>query len=458
MEEPVSVESEQAERPLATECSSCHTPLEVPWIHCAICRTPTVDLCSRCFSHGAEFGQHECDHPYTVVKLDFPLYESHWTASEELKLLDAIQDCGIGNWQAISGKLRTKTEAECERHYLCCYVEKPQAPLPEFTDQHNYDRGAPVIFKLSDNPPRPAEGSNLWNEMGGYSAARCDFNTEHDNFLELDICHLTSSDMDSPRIESTEEMTEEDQRLYKDLSITVLEVYRNCLLERQRRKKLIREYGLINMRKWFGHMRRRFDSTLSLEILRPFMRLFPTMTFDKYLESLLYEKQLKNQISKLQEYRKNGITVLRAARLYSQLKQRRESSKIQRHLLSDVLNHVKDESSCQSWLARQAVLEGTQKADKLALPNPIRKSAPRLNIEGLQGYEKLNEAEKEMCAEVRLVPQAYLDFSRLLIAECNKHGFLRLAQARTLIKIDVNKTRRLYDFLLVQGLINKDPM
>lgn len=36
-----------------------------------------------------------------------------------------------------------------------------------------------------------------------------------------------------------------------------------------------------------------------------------------------------------------------------------------------------------------------------------------------------------------------------------KIGYLRLADARRLIKIDVNKTRVLYDFLLEHGFVNK---
>lgn len=43
----------------------------------------------------------------------------------------------------------------------------------------------------------------------------------------------------------------------------------------------------------------------------------------------------------------------------------------------------------------------------------------------------------------------------MLIAENAKIGYLRLADARKLIKIDVNKTRQLYDFLLKGGFINK---
>jgi len=457
MNSPSNSFTDETDAMLASNCSYCSKPLEVPWIRCVECSSPSVDICAHCFCNGEEFDKHQSDHSYRVVTLDFSLYESHWSASEELKLLDAVQDCGLGNWQAISKRIKTKSEAECQRHYLQCYVNVPQAPLPAFPDKSGHDNGAPVVFKLSDNPPRPMEGSSLWTDMGGYSAARCDFNTEHNNFVEMDVCSMTFGN-DNQVWKEEDEVPISDRQLYTDINLAVLDVYRNCLLERQRRKKLIRDYGLVNMRKWFVFLRRRFDNVVSFDFLRPFMRLFPAYTFDKYLESLLYEKQLKHQISKLQNYRQNGVTVMRAARLFSQLKERRELERGKRHLLTDVLSHVKDESSCQSWLARQAALEGTRRADKLALPNAVRKAPPRLQIEGMIGYEKLNEEEKELCSEVRLIPQAYVDFANLLTTECRKHGFLRLAQARTLIKIDVNKTRRIYDFLISQGQINKDPM
>lgn len=55
----------------------------------------------------------------------------------------------------------------------------------------------------------------------------------------------------------------------------------------------------------------------------------------------------------------------------------------------------------------------------------------------------------------RIVPQAYLDYKNILVAENSKVGHIRLADARRLIKIDVNKTRQIYDFLIEHGHINK---
>lgn len=80
-----------------------------------------------------------------------------------------------------------------------------------------------------------------------------------------------------------------------------------------------------------------------------------------------------------------------------------------------------------------------------------------IEIIGMPGYEKLNIKERELCRKIRLVPVSYLEFKDLLVQENNKSGYLKLATARRQIKIDVNKTRRLYDFLIQEGYVNKPP-
>lgn len=47
------------------------------------------------------------------------------------------------------------------------------------------------IFIVSEDPPRPPEGSAMCTDMAGYSAARGDFSVEYDNFAEMDICNMT---------------------------------------------------------------------------------------------------------------------------------------------------------------------------------------------------------------------------------------------------------------------------
>jgi len=56
--------------------------------------------------------------------------EHGWTANEEVKLLEALSDCGPGNWTAVAAHVETKSKQECERHYMKCYVVNAKYPFP----------------------------------------------------------------------------------------------------------------------------------------------------------------------------------------------------------------------------------------------------------------------------------------------------------------------------------------
>ncbi|XP_071093164.1 transcriptional adapter 2-alpha-like [Haliotis cracherodii] len=426
-------------------CPKCTTSLTEPFILCTQCQ-PNIHLCLHCFARGVEFGDHESNHAYAICKKDFPVFESQWSAQDEERLLSLVQENGYGNWRDVSQQMKNKSSSECEKHYNQWYIENPHQALPKFPESQITYHPSPIVFKLSEDPPRPAEGTALSIDMAGYMAARGDFSIEHDNFVELELQHI-------------EFENDGENQLEEDLKTAVIEIYNTCLKERQRRKKIIRDYGLINYRKLMetSHSYERSIRHI-VDSLRVFMRLQSPMQSDMYLESLNHEQELKNDIRKLQEYRENGLTRFRHMKIYSMLKSRRTVTQNKRHLLKDILSHIQDESACQSWLNRQVALDNVSKGIPLALPAAPRKSAPPLDISGLPGQEKLSQKERELCASVRLVPEAFSGFKRVLMSECQRAGCLKLAQARTLIKIDVNKTRKLYDYLIQEGFINKDPI
>ena len=98
----------------ATLCYVCSSVLSEPYIRCADCLIE-VEICPPCFSVGAERDPHKNCHQYIVVKSEFPLFDgSTWKAKEELSLLDAVLECGIGNWSDVSRRLRTHSAEECE--------------------------------------------------------------------------------------------------------------------------------------------------------------------------------------------------------------------------------------------------------------------------------------------------------------------------------------------------------
>ena len=49
------------------KCPACSTPLAEPYIQCAECGPPNLNLCLHCFSRGVEVEQHKNSHKYIVI-------------------------------------------------------------------------------------------------------------------------------------------------------------------------------------------------------------------------------------------------------------------------------------------------------------------------------------------------------------------------------------------------------
>ena len=62
----------------------------------------------------------------------------------------------------------------------------------------------------------------------------------------------------------------------------------------------------------------------------------------------------------------------------------------------------------------------------------------------------------QFCSRARFHPDLYLQHKARLKSESDVYGHVRLATARALLKIDVNKIRKLYDFLAEEGDIVKE--
>ncbi|XP_028692056.1 transcriptional adapter 2-alpha isoform X4 [Macaca fascicularis] len=389
-------------------CRGCSSYLMEPYIKCAECGPPPFFLCLQCFTRGFEYKKHQSDHTYEIMTSDFPVLDPSWTAQEEMALLEAVMDCGFGNWQDVANQMCTKTKEECEKHYMKHFINNPLFAstllnLKQAEEAKTADTAIP--FHSTDDPPRPTFDSLLSRDMAGYMPARADFIEEFDNYAEWDLRDI--------------DFVEDDSDILHALKMAVVDIYHSRLKERQRRKKIIRDHGLINLRKF------------------------------------QLEFELRREIKRLQEYRTAGITNFCSARTYDHLKKTREEERLKRTMLSEVLQYIQDSSACQQWLRRQADIDSGLSPSIPMASNSGRRSAPPLNLTGLPGTEKLNEKEKELCQMVRLVPGAYLEYKSALLNECNKQGGLRLAQARALIKIDVNKTRKIYDFLIREGYITK---
>uniref|UniRef100_A0A4W5M9F3 Transcriptional adapter n=1 Tax=Hucho hucho TaxID=62062 RepID=A0A4W5M9F3_9TELE len=406
-------------------CRGCSSNLVEPYIKCAECGPSPFLLCLQCFTRGFEFKKHESDHKYEIMTSDFPVLEPGWTAQEEMALLEAVMDCGFGNWQDVAYQMRTKNKEECEAHYMKNFINNPLFSstllnLRQIEEARTADTAIP--FKPTDDPPRPTFDSLLSRDMAGYMPARADFMEEFDNYAEWDLKDIDFVDDDS-------------DILHGELKVYVSRPLCFCLpvLERRYPKEVQDLY----------------------DAMRRFARVVGPIEHDKFIESHALEFELRREIGRLQEYRRAGIQSFCSAKVYERVKHVREDERRKRTMLVDVLQYIQDGRACQQWLSKQAAIDAGITPVVTTITTSGRRSAPPLNLTGLPGTEKLNDREKELCQVVRLVPGAYLEYKQALLNECRRQGGLRLAQARALIKIDVNKTRKIYDFLIKEGYINK---
>ncbi|XP_076055701.1 transcriptional adapter 2-alpha-like isoform X1 [Oratosquilla oratoria] len=432
--------------PLQNATFSCHVccrTVKEPYIECAQCSSSSgkkVVLCLQCFASGAERSTHRSNHSYAVVKNDFALLENSWKANDELKLLDAILQCGFGNWQDVSYRVEGKTEEECRNHYIKYYVEKPLDNTVCFRDRDasNIVHPQPITFVSGlDDPSRPTPRTNTSRDMAGYNAARGDFDVEYCQDAEQDI-----KDLDLKLFED-----DGDISLGKQLQLAMIDIYRRKLGERFMRKRLVREHGLVAINRTasaLGKHRSVLPSAF-VDILPKLHQLFTSQELEMLVEGLSTESELKIHINDLQEYRRNGLAQQSHITLFEMLRKRHETyNKEKRNLV--VSQGI---GGNKKW----DVLDKSTTSVGLIVPTSARRTSFPLNIVGKPGYEKLTNKEKTVASELRLYPEDFLRFKAIFIDECMKQNGLRLAYARTLLKIDVNKIRKLYDHLIQEGLI-----
>lgn len=425
------------------KCGNCDTDLSDRYILCAQCQET---LCLNCFANGAEMRNHKNDHPYKIINHDFNLFDNtDWTAKEELALLNGLLN--YGNWQSIlkqSTVLSHRSVDELKQHYDHYYLEKAgsdQFPNIELQENVQYKPLMPYRFKTNEVPD-PIRGDD--NVYAGYSAARSDFEYDYDKNAEDMVAKLDSLNP-----------SDADYALLSNLQVGILNAYRRRQGERQRRKAVIREHGLIMPQKTKSWLQRYYTTITPMvcDKLTRFMQFYTGQKFVYLMEGLHRIGELKLQTSRLYflqndlfccfieyfrliEYRRHGICTLQEAKLYLRLKKHREA--------------------CMKDLKR--FQQASELSFKYKQPVSLnvgvkRRGLTPLDIVGLPGYEKITTNERDLCRTIRLSPDNYLDLKQILIQENNKLGYLKLLTARRLLKIDVNKTRKLYDFLISEGQI-----
>lgn len=276
-----------------------------------------VDNFSQCFAAGAEIGDHLNTHSYQFIDTGssvLSVFRGAWSAREELRLLDAIEKYGYGNWEDISKHIETKTAEEAKDEYVNKFLSgtvgrhtwnPAQRQRPQLKD-HTLtlcDSG-PLTSRTQENLPQldvaPEEASQL-----GYMPNRDSFEREYDPTAETLISSLTLSVDDS-----------ETDYLLK---LAHLDMYTRRLRERARRKRVVRDYQLVS-----NYFRGGKSSNVHLQLqssqriskdqrefrdrFRVFSQFYSSHEYDRLLASLDRERELRVRLSELHRYRYNGLT------------------------------------------------------------------------------------------------------------------------------------------------------
>ena len=339
-------------------------------------------LCLECFSCGVELGKHKRTHSYTFYDPgSFPLLTPDWCAADEIQLLESLEEFGFGDWEACNKYLENKTPREIHSHFEEFYLSGPIADAArEFLRDPALK---PVVLSpgLTPLPPR-VEISKVECEKLGYLPKRDDFEREYDNTAEELISKLVATHNDEP-IEAS-------------LKFAQVQIYNKRLRDRERRKKLAREYGLVCPKQETAVLRgKKSDQKEMRAILQPVGRFTTFLQFDKLANMMTKCNNLREEIVELQMLRDNGITKLDDKHEYEIQQRKREKRKID----EKIGNTPPKRLSFNSLRTHESnVAPKTEK-----------------DIRDYTGFRNLTETEKELCVSLQMAPQKYLGAKMCLI-------------------------------------------
>ncbi|ODV91997.1 hypothetical protein CANCADRAFT_80929 [Tortispora caseinolytica NRRL Y-17796] len=445
---PVSA-AQAAEPGVKFHCDVCSADCtHLVRIRCAECTD--YDLCVPCFSSGAFSGKHRPWHDYTVIEQHaFPIIEEDWGADEELMLVEGSETLGLGNWQDVADHIGGRTKEEVELHYLKYYIWSDEFPIPSFKRKFDISsteflarKKARLDRRRKSAMPKgigkPGASVPSCHEVQGYMPGRLEFETETENDAEIPIKDISFEPDD------TEAETE--------LKLTVLDIYNSRLTTRAEVKRTILEHGLLDFRKNMANDKKRSKEERDmLNKIKPFARLLTREDFQTFSEGILAELATRKRIAQLQEYRRNGITTLARAEKYERDKAHRLLATRNSFGASSSLSNGYSSSSSFGRYGGSISYSPLRRERAYMESRPRKQTVTPLDISNAPDVEFLSPEEQVLCSELRILPKPYIAIKETLFRELLRTGgILKKRTARELIKIDVNKTARIYEFFLEQ--------
>ncbi|XP_065919094.1 transcriptional adapter 2-beta-like [Dysidea avara] len=361
-------------------CGNCHCDITMR-LKCAQCAD--VDLCLECFAAGAEVGEHQKFHNYQLIDDgSFCLLNDKWGAIEEVLLLDAIEQDGLGNWEDAASHMLMKSADEIKSYYTENYIDGVigEGIIPKDFHRKFLD-GCGGESASSASPFTPAKLEHSEQLELGYLPLRDDFDREYENDAESSITSLNIS---------------EDDKLESALQLTQLDIYNKVLIERQQRKDIARQHNLIAGKQRQSSQKRKFskDERELRHKFRPFARLLEPEEYDKLITSLKREKQLKHRIKELMKYRKHGITKL------------------------------EDCNDCERVKDKKKLQENTNPSSSGAGEDATTPVAEQEDLVYTPGICLLSNSERSLCQSISMKPLKFVNLKTNILKEAalRKYG------------------------------------
>ena len=342
-----------------------------------------------------------------------------------------IEKFGIDNWAEIAEYIGTKNPEECEVHYYAFYyrshdqriptpdlvickrigsryeliperVAKAEELLKQTKEKLKQKQETDAVIgeerQCAFTEPDPGSGDVI-----GYMPLRGDFNVEYDNDAELILADM--------------EFNEDDKEADIELKYKVLQTYNAKLDERIRRKKFVIDNGLTDPKSILRQeMMLSKDEREAYSLLRPFKRFCEGNEYKELAEGLLNEIYLKNRIETLKKFKEMGLDT--AEKISNYLKEKEPISSAPNK------RKVEEKNSTENLkISNQKNIESAPSSDNKPEEEKADSVTDQIKIvRNSEGYNDLNEDEKEFCEKNLLFPKTYLQCKIKLQQKANKIG------------------------------------
>ncbi|KAK0462629.1 uncharacterized protein EV420DRAFT_1619133 [Desarmillaria tabescens] len=329
------------------------------------------------------------------------------------------------------------------------------------------------------NPPPLAEKGRIpgkgpmINGINGYHPPSENGSVTRDSLPPKSDDALANGTSSGDGDEEVEEVTQPPPIETKEslaFKLSLLEMYSQRVDKRLEGKEVMFDRGLLDYKKMQASDKKRSREDRDIvHRLRPFAKLQTAADYEVFAADVLYEALLRQRIQELQQYRRLGlVTAADIDKYKSDLQKRTLIKANHRDYPSDKHQYRPGGRQSSGPDPRRASLvsfdsEGRKSNEREATPRlpgssagpVVRRMPAPLNLANSPSLHLLSTAEQVLCTQLRILPKPYLVVKETLVREyARRGGKLRRREARELVKIDVNKTSRVWDFLVQQGFLN----